>query len=165
MTRFAIALLLAILTSQANAEPASADSAKKLLKITRSEAMLDSMYVLMQQSMQQSVDQSMAGKSLTPEQQRIMNAVPAKVFSAMRSELNWAKLEPQYVQLYTETFDQSEVDGLIAFYEGPAGKAFVDKMPLVLQKSAAIARSHMQAVLPQMQAIVQQAITDAKVDK
>lgn len=125
--------------------------------------MLDSMYALMQQSMQQSITQSIAGKSLTPEQQRIMDAVPAKVFAAMRSELNWDKLEPQYVQLYTESFDQSEIDGLIAFYEGPAGRAFIDKMPTVLQKSAAITRSQMQAVLPQITAIMQQAFADAKV--
>jgi hypothetical protein len=39
------------------------------------------------------------------------------------------------VPSYSETFSQEEVDGLIAFYQSPAGKAYVEKMPTLLQKT------------------------------
>jgi uncharacterized protein len=59
----------------------------------------------------------------------------------LREEMTWDKLRPVYVQIYQESFTQEEIDGLIAFYESPAGFAFVEKMPFVMQKSMSIMQS------------------------
>jgi hypothetical protein len=165
MRRLLLALFIVIAANQANAEPASAESVQQLLKLTKAEAILDSMYSTMERIMQQSMQQATAGKSITPEQQRIMETVPGRMFSIMRSELTWDKLEPEYVRLYTETFDQSEIDGLIAFYQSPAGQAFIDKMPALMQKSMAIAQVHMQAVAPRIRDAVNEALAEAKLAK
>ena len=162
MNRLLFALLIVIAASRANAEPASEQSAKQLLKVARSEAILDSMYSTMERIVQNAMQQAMAGKAITPEQQRIMDTVPARLFSIMRSELSWDKLEPEYVRLYTETFDQSEIDGLIAFYQSSAGQAYLSKMPTVMQKSVAIGQMHMQAVAPKMREAIDQALIEAK---
>jgi hypothetical protein len=165
MRRLLLALFIVIAANQANAEPASAESVQQLLKLTKAEAMLDSMYSTMERIMQQSMQQATAGKSITPEQQRIMETVPGRMFSIMKSELTWDKLEPEYVRLYTESFDQSEIDGLIAFYQSPAGQAFIDKMPALTQKSMAIAQAHMQAVAPRIRDAVNEALAEAKLAK
>jgi hypothetical protein len=161
MNRMLLAFFIVIATSQANAEPASEQSAHQLLKVARTEAMLDSMYSTMERIMQGAMQQAVAGKPITPEQQRIIDTVPARLFSIMRSELSWDKLEPEYVRLYTQTFDQSEIDGLIAFYQTPAGQAYLSKMPSVMQKSVAIGQMHMQALAPKMKEAIDQALIEA----
>ena len=165
MNRLLLALVIAIAAGQANADPASAESVQRLLKLTKSETTLNSMYAAVERVMQQSMQQATAGRSITPEQQRILDAVPAKVFSVVRSELTWDKLEPQYIQLYSETFDQDEINGLIAFYQSPAGQAYINKIPTVLQKSLAIAQAEMQVVAPKIAEAVNQAVVEAKLAK
>lgn len=58
-----------------------------------------------------------------------------------------------------------EIDGLIAFYASPAGQAFINKMPVVLQKSMAISQSLMQSLMPKMSAAMKEAMTEAKIQK
>ena len=155
------AALLAALN--ASAAPASQESVENLLAATKVESMMDSMYVGMEQMMRQGMNQAAQGKPLSAEQQRIFDAVPTKFVAVMREELNWEKMKPLYVQLYRDTFEQDEIDGLVAFYTSPAGKAFVNKMPLVMQKSLALSQSLMQSLIPKMKAAMKDAMAEAKV--
>ena len=84
-----------------------------------------------EQTMRQMMQQMLAGKPVSPEQQRFLDAMPSKFVALMRQEFNWATMKPRYVTLYTESFEQDEVDGLIAFYQCPTGQAFLSKMPAV----------------------------------
>lgn len=61
----------------------------------------------------------------------------------MHDEMSWAKMKPQYVRLYVETFDQDEVDGLLAFYATPAGQAMINKMPIVMPKMMGVMQDSM----------------------
>ena len=67
------------------------------------------------------------------------------------------------MQLYRDTFEQEEVDGLLVFYASPAGQAYVNKMPVVMQKSMALSQSLMQSIIPKMTAAMQDAIAEAKI--
>lgn len=91
--------------------------------------------------------------------------MPVKFIAVMRQEVTWQKPKPVHVQLYRETFDQEEIDGLVAFHASPAGQAFVDKMPVVLQESMAISQSLMQPLFPKMTAAMQEAMTEAKIQE
>ena len=157
----ALAALFASLN--AHAEPASQESVENLLAATKVESMMDSMYSGVEQMMRQSMKQAAQGKPLSPEQQRIFDAVPTKFVAVMREEMNWQKMKPLYVQVYRDTFEQEEVDGLLAFYASPAGQAFVNKMPIVMQKSMALSQSLMQSLIPKMTAAMKDAMTEAKV--
>ena len=150
-------------TLNAGATPASQESVEALLAATKTESMMDSMYSGMEQMMRQGMHQAIQGKTLSPEQQRIVDAVPSKFFAVVREELGWEKMKPQYVQLYRETFEQDEVDGLLAFYASPAGQAFVNKMPLIMQKSLALSQSLMQSLVPKMTAAMKDAMAEAKI--
>lgn len=156
--------LLALLTSlSAHGAPASPASIETLLTVTKSEAMMESMYAGMEQLMRQSITQTLQGKSLTAEQQRILDAAPTKFASVMRDEMSWQKMKPLYVQLYSETFEQDEVDGMLAFYESPAGKALINKMPLVMEKSMLLSQSLLTSVIPKMKAAMDEEMKRAKV--
>ena len=165
MRKLIVTEIVAVVTAQANAAPASPDSIETLLTVMKTEAMLDSMYASIEQIMQKSMQQAAGGKPVTPEQRRILDAVPGSFLAVMKSELTWEKLKPQFVQLYLETFDQEEIDGLLAFYRSAPGQAFINKMPTVMQKSMAIGQSQMQTLLPKMKAAIEQAVSDAKLTK
>jgi hypothetical protein len=76
--------------------------------------------------------------------------------------LTWEKLRPLYVQIYQESFTQEEIDGPIAFYESPAGVAFVEKLPFVMQKSMSIMQSRMAPMMEKMKAAMKEAIAEPK---
>jgi hypothetical protein len=157
----ALATLLASLS--AHAAPASQESVEKMMAATKVETMMDSMYAGMEQMMRQGMKQAVQGKPLSPEQQRILDGVPAKFVAVMREEMNWQKMKPLYVQLYRDTFEQEEIDGMLAFYATPAGQALVNKMPVVMQKSMALSQSLMQSLIPKMAAPMKEAMTEAKI--
>lgn len=161
MRLFAIVALLASFAAQA--APASQQSIEALLTVTKTESLMDSMYAGMDQMMRQSMAQTLKGKSLSAEQQRKLDAVPAKFVAVMREEMSWQKMKPLYVQMYRETFEQEEVDGMLAFYASPAGQALINKMPVVMQKSMALSQSLMQSFLPKMMTALESAMADAKV--
>jgi uncharacterized protein len=155
----------ALIHLQAHALPASQASVETLLEVTKVESMMDSMYGGMEQMMPQGMKESLQGKPVSAEQQRVLDSVPAKFMTVMRQEFNWGKMKPLYVQMYRETFEQEEVDGLLAFYKSTAGQAFVTKMPLVMQKSMVIAQTQMQSLMPKMKEAIDGAIAEAKLVK
>lgn len=138
------------------AAPPSTASIEELLTISNSESMMTSMYSMMEDSMRKGVEQATAGRTLTPEQQRIADRIPARLMVVMREEMSWAKLKPMFVQVYQETLTQEDVDGLVAFYRTPAGRTMIDKMPAVMQRSSTI----MQAQLPDLIAKLQAAMAE-----
>lgn len=160
MRVFALIALLASLS--AHAAPASTESVEALLAVTKVETIMDSMYAGMDQMMHQSIQQTYQGKSLSPEQQRALDAVPAKFVAVVREEMNWQKLKPLYVQLYRESFEQEEIDGVLAFYATPAGQALIQKMPVVMEKSMAISQSLLKSFIPKMSAVMEEAMNEVK---
>ncbi len=70
-----------------------------------------------------------------------------------------------FTEIYQESFSQEEIDGLIAFYASPAGRAYIDKMPLVMQKTMTVMQSRMPAMIERMRAAREKALADAKLAK
>ncbi len=159
-----LTIAAAFLTLNAYATPATQESVEALLAATKTEAVMDSMYSNMEQMMRQGMAQSTRDTPLSGEQQRTLDALPTKFVAIMREELNWQKMKPLYVQLHRDTFEQDEVDGLVAFYASPTGKAFVNKMPLLVQKSLALSQSLMQSFMPKMAAAMKSAMEEASVN-
>jgi hypothetical protein len=56
-----------------------------------------------------------------------------KVSAATADLLSWDSLLPVYMRTFRASFTQSEIDGVIKFYKTPAGRAYVNKMPVVMQ--------------------------------
>lgn len=162
----AIAFVLSALVAVgAIAAPASQDQVEELLALTRVEAMMDQMHGTLENMMRQGMQQTVQGKALDAEQRQVLDKVPANFVAVIKEEFTWSKLKPLYIQLYTETFDQSEIDGLIAFYKTTVGQAFVAKMPVLMQKSMVMMQAQMQSYLPKMKAAMDEAFTAAKVTK
>ncbi len=149
----------------AHAAPPTDESIHALLAVTQSDKMMDAMHANMERMIRQGMQQASAGRTLTPEQTRVLELAPARLANVMREEVNWAKMQPMIVQLYREHFDQAEVDGLIAFYKSPTGQAFVTKMPVVMRRSMEMTQAQMQAFMPKLQAAMNEVMKEAKLGK
>ena len=153
----------ALIMFNAHAAPASVESIERLLVVTKSEAMMESLYPSMESMMRQGIAQGTAGKSLKPDQQRVLDNMIKNMMEVIKTEFNWAIMRVQYVEMYRSTFEQDEIDGLVSFYQSPIGQAFIAKMPVIAQKSMGIAQQQIQTLIPRMQRAVEQALKDAKV--
>jgi len=165
MRRFIALFVLLALSSAAYCAPPREDSVDTLLTVTKAEKLLDTMFENAEQAMRQSISASVQSERLTAEQRRVLDASPAKFAKILREEMAWDKMHPLYVQIYQETFTQEEIDGLIAFYKSPTGAAFVEKMPIVMQKSMTLAQARLGPMMERMNAAIQQAIAEAKAAK
>ena len=62
-------------------------------------------------------------------------------------------MKPIYTKIYDETFTSDELSGIVAFYKSPAGRAMVEKMPVLMSKAMAAVQLQMGDVMQQMQQI------------
>jgi hypothetical protein len=158
-----LALVAAILVSAAaHAAPPTDESVDALLTAMRAQQNIEAMLPAMEQMTRQAQGAATAGKALSAEQQRVMDAVAARLFQVIREELSWSNMRPVYLQIYRESFTQEEVDGVLAFYTSPAGIAFVEKMPLVMQKSTELMQGRMAPMIKRIRAEMQQALAEAR---
>lgn len=159
-----LAALLAIAQS-VSAAPATDESVETLLSVTKAESMVDAMLSNLTPIMRQGMAQALSGKPVSPAQQQVLDAMPAKFTNIMRDEMSWSKMKPQYIRIYQESFSQEDVEGFIAFYRSPAGQSYIDKMPIVMQKSMAMGAQMSQNVGPKMKAAIDQALKDANISR
>jgi uncharacterized protein len=159
-------LLLSVTLSAASAASFSAqptiESVKELLEVTKAEAMIDQAYASVEHFAKQGMAQQTAGRKLTDEQQRAIELAPAKIAEVMKKELSWNTLQPIYIAIYQETFDQAEIDGLIQFYKSPVGQSFVSKMPQVMNRSMQTMQVQMQTLMPKIKEAMDQVMREAK---
>src|SRR5262245_493092 len=123
------ALLLASFASLA--APPSPESLEKLLRVTEVEKNLAASRAYSEGLRGWMVERQPRDPKSTPEQRRKMESMTEKVMDALREEMSYEKTKPFLLRIYSESFTQEEIDGLIAFYESPAGRAFIAKMPVV----------------------------------
>ena len=159
--KFMLFVLLLSASWSACAAQASAESIDTLLRVTKVERLLESLYANMEAVMRQALAQSVEGKTLTPEQKRFLDNAPRRYVAVMRDELSWESLKPMYVEIYRENFTQEEIDGLIAFYKSPTGQAFVDKMPAVMQQSMLAMQNRFRPLAAKMKDAADQAVAEA----
>jgi hypothetical protein len=154
--------VLSVASISAIAATPTDESIRTLFTVMKADSMLNNIYAAMEPAMRQGMAQATAGKEPTPEQKRIMDRFSQRFSDLMRTELSWAKLEPVQIRIYRESFEQSEIDGLIEFYRSPVGQSFINKMPVATQKAIAEVQTYMQQVMPKMQVLMQEMVSEVK---
>jgi hypothetical protein len=162
MKKTLIAVTLSLAAMGCFAAPPSDESIRSLFKVMKAESLMDSVYANLEPAMRQAMVQASAGKTLSEEQKRVMERAPQRLSEVLRSELSWAKMEPMQIAIYRDSFEQAEVDGLIAFYKSPLGQSFVNKMPMVTQKAMTAMQATMQQVMPRIKAAMDEVLAEAK---
>ena len=94
------------------------------------------------------------GVTLTPEQQKQVDATQAQVMRVVQQAFGWDALEPEYAKLYAEAYTEEELDGMIAFYRSPSGQAMVEKTPGLMRQANTIVQARLGGVTTQLQQII-----------
>lgn len=137
----------------ADAAPAAAPSEtsiKELMKLTESRKLIDGLPSQVEAAMQSALQEALGGDSLTPEQEKVLKELGAKTTTLFRKEMSWEVLEPMFLTVYSKTFTQPEIDGMIAFYKTEPGQAVIAKMPAVMQSTMDLVQERMQTLQPQL---------------
>ena len=151
--KFVTALAFACLAVQPvlaeEAKPSDA-SLKQLLEALHSKGVVDSYVSQVQSTMRDSMQQAGAGQHLNAKQQRLIDDFQTKVVDMVKGELNWADLEPGILEVYRQSFSQSEVDGMLKFYRTPVGQSVIQKMPLVTQQTMTSVAGRVKTITPKV---------------
>jgi uncharacterized protein len=147
-------------STAAFAAPASEDSIRQLLAVTKTRSTLDGMQNQFKEMMHKSVQEALRGRIPTLEQQEAIDRMENKLLAIVQRELSWEKLEPMYIHLYQELFTEEEIAGMLSFYGTPAGQAVVNKMPTLVQQSMLQMQEMRQKLGPEIRRIQQEFISE-----
>lgn len=109
--------------------PASSESVERLLILTQmdlaSENMTEYMKGVLDQQMAHTIETEELGDAYVGGLESTRNMLSEWI----ESEMAWEKIKAIYVASYASVFTQEEIDDLIAFYETPTGRSFIEKQP------------------------------------
>ena len=91
-----------------------------------------------------------SGGTLTPETKTALADFQKELAAVMEPQIGWKAIEPGYVQLYTDTFSEDDLDHMIAFYKSPSGALLLEKLPAINQQISHVLQTKMAALQPQM---------------
>ena len=129
-------------------EAGKAAKAEELLQLIQGDQMM---------KMLEPMATGMAGAikpDLPAEERERISAMQKKIMALVADRINKAK--PALAKVYTETYTEDELNGILAFYKSPVGKVFLQKMPEVMQRSAPIMMTLMTNLQPEIQKMAEE---------
>lgn len=153
MKKLLITIVAVLMAPVALAAQPSDESIRELMEITDTRALLENGMNQADQMMQASMRQASQGKTIPPEDQKVLDDMREDMLTLLKQEMSWASMEPLFIEVYQKSLTQSEVDGMLEFYRSDAGKAVVAKMPVIMQNTMTLMQQRMAGMAPKMQKI------------
>jgi uncharacterized protein len=125
---------------------------ERILALTNADAVMDQMFAQIK-----TMSASMTPPGATPQQQARSQEIQDKIMDLVKARMGWDKLRPQYAKVYDSTFSADEIDGILAFYQSPAGQGMLRKMPQLLSQTMAVVQTQMADIMPDIQRIAKEA--------
>uniref|UniRef100_Q01V20 DUF2059 domain-containing protein n=1 Tax=Solibacter usitatus (strain Ellin6076) TaxID=234267 RepID=Q01V20_SOLUE len=141
-----IALLWSVSAARADDATKTA-KAEELMQLTQSDQMMKMMEPMMKGIMAQ------ANKDMPAEQRAKAGDMQEKMMALMAA--SFSKVKPALVKVYTDTYTEEELDGILSFYKSPAGKALIQKMPEVMQRSMPVMMQMMSDMQPELKKMME----------
>lgn len=146
-----VLMLCAVPATAVNADAlASESSVRELIAVTQAKKLMDDVLAQMDGLMRSSTQTQFAGKNFDAEQRKIAEETQVEMLAMLKDELSWEKMEPMFIDIYSKTFTQKEVDDLIVFYKTESGQSMIRKMPLVTQQSMQLMQGRMGSLMERM---------------
>jgi uncharacterized protein len=125
---------------------------ERILALTSSDFRIDQVF-----NQIKAMTSSLVIAGATPEQRAKAQEVQGKILDLVKDRMSSNKLLPQYVKIYTETFSDDEINGILTFYESPAGRAMLERTPVLMSKVMAAVQAQMGDLMPEIQRITKEA--------
>ncbi|MBI3286233.1 MAG: DUF2059 domain-containing protein [Burkholderiales bacterium] len=146
-------LATALMAGQAQAAKPTEASIKEVFALANTQALITSVEGQVDGMTKNAMQQALKDQPATPQQQKALDKFQARMMAIFKETMSWDKLEPMFVEIYSTTLTQEDVDGIIVFYKSPAGQSFISKMPVIMQHSMGM----MQKMMTPMQEKIMQA--------
>ncbi len=146
--------------SVAAADRPTDDSIRQLLQIQKAQSVLQQVAKQVDGSFTAMLNQQLQDKTLSDDDRQRIEAARARLLTLTGKVLTWENMEPMYLKIYGDSFSQSEIDSMVAFYSSPAGQAVVAKLPLVAQNTMVAMQKQMKELMPQAQQIAKDTATE-----
>ena len=147
--------------SQAESKPSEA-SVRHLLDVMQVRQIALTLSSQMDTMFDNMVNKQLEGQTMTPEQQKEVEARRNAARDMVKELLSWESMESLYLKVYGDTFSQQEIDGMIAFYTSPAGQAVIAKMPLAMKNSMSEMQLRVRDMIPKIQQLAKEAADQVK---
>jgi len=149
MRRIVLSLFLtAAFTLTAQQNLSKEKKIERILQITNSDAVVS--------LIAKQIEDTLAPLATTPQQKTRAKEAVDKIIKLVRSRVE--KIRPQMVKAYSDTFTPEEIDAMLAFYETPAGKASVEKLPLINTKMSSLIQAEITSLTPEINKIAEDAL-------
>lgn len=147
-----VLLLLLIIPSAVRADDASKRAkVEDLIQLTKMDQLMGKMVDQMSTRIKAMTAQQTANLNATPEQQKLIDDYQTKIQQIVKDSVSWDKMKPVIVEVYSETYTDEELDGILAFYRSPSGRALVAKSPELMTRVMNLMQKQMIDLQPQMQ--------------
>ena len=163
--KFAVCLLCAVFVFPliVHADAASKDrKVRELLTMMHLEETNRRLVQVEEERIESQSRAQLAGVVLEEDQKESYVKFQRKVEELLRESSSWKVVEPEFVKLYSDTYSEEELDGILAFYHSPAGQAMLAKAPELTEKSIEISRRRMAALTPKIQQLVDQFMAEMR---
>ena len=133
-----VAALALLAAAPAWAEPASAESVQKMMRVMKMESQFDNSISSMLQMMRDQMVNSIPKHANISTEQRVqIEAVIRNAWQKYQERLTsdpelHASVFARFQQLAQKHYTQQEVDALIGFYDSPLGQSILDKQGVML---------------------------------
>jgi hypothetical protein len=146
--RFLIVVVAALIASQAHADVAShRKMSEDLLKMLKIDKMMGPMYEQINK-----MQGDMISKMNVPEDlKEITKRHMSRVNDLVRREIGWDNLKSDFIDIYVDEFSESDIREMITFYKSPAGKKFIEKSPILMQRAMLISQGKVIKLMPEIE--------------
>src|SRR5450755_2999731 len=128
-------------------EASKSAKAEELLQLTQGDQMVKMMEPMMKGMVAQ------FDKDISAEQRAKVGEMQGKMMELIAVGISKAK--PALVKVYADTYTEEEIDGILAFYKSPTGKALLQKMPEVMQRLMPVMMRMMGDLQPEIKTMME----------
>ena len=96
--------------------------------------------------------EKVAGDNPTPDTKTKVAEFEKSTATKIENQVGWTGMKPAFMDIYTRTFTEPELDAILAFYKSPAGKAFLEKMPTINREASSVEQSRMNSLQTDLRA-------------
>jgi hypothetical protein len=151
VSMLAIALSVAAAAPLAHADDVTRRAkAEQLIQLTKTESVMEQQLGALRDRVNELATQQIGPGTQSPEQKTLTDAYLKQVHGVTEDEVGWTKLRPIIVQVYAESFTDSDLDGIIAFYKSPAGQAMIAKTPELSGKTMSLVQDRIKEMQPKL---------------
>jgi uncharacterized protein len=159
MRSIIVFIILSLFSSYAIADEIShRAAAEELILLSNPDQTLEQIYAQIRGMIDQQFQQMGAPEELRP----VFKKYTEKMFKVIEAELSFENMKDDMISIYVKTYTESEIRAISEFYKSPAGKAFLEKMPTLIQESMAMTQRKLPQISVKIQSISKEMADELK---